>query len=77
VAVGGRHHRCDYHRSLVELLCQFFQGAVAALTLEKPPRLSVFCFHDLDSSRASFPVRECMSQIGYHDRFAPVGQQIV
>jgi hypothetical protein len=33
-------------------------------------------FYDLDSSGASLPVRECMSQIEYHGLFTPAGQQI-
>jgi hypothetical protein len=77
VAVGGCPCHCDRHRSLVELLCQFFRGAIVALILQKPPRSPTLCFRDLDYSGASFPVRECMSRIEYHDRSAPAGQQIV
>jgi hypothetical protein len=44
VAVGGHPRHCDYHRSLVELLHQFFQGAVVALILQELPKPLMFCF---------------------------------
>jgi hypothetical protein len=69
--VGGRPCLCDRHHSLVELLRQFFQGAIAVLILQKPPRPPVLCFRDLDS------LGECTSWIDYHGRSAPTGQQII
>jgi hypothetical protein len=77
VAVGGHPRHCDCHHSLVELLRQFLLGAVTALILQESPRPQVLCFHDLDSSGASFPVRECTSRIEYHGRSAPAGQHII
>jgi hypothetical protein len=74
VAVSGCPRHCDRHHSLVELFRQFFRGAIVALILQKPPRTSTFCFHDLDSSEACFPMRECTSRIEYHDHFTLAGQ---
>ncbi len=41
MAVSGCPHRCDYHRSLVEPLRQFFQEKVVALILQELLRLPV------------------------------------
>jgi hypothetical protein len=76
VAVGGRPRHCDCHHSLVELLRQFLHGAVTVLILQESLRPLALCFRDLDSSRVGFSVKECMSQIEYHERSAPMSQQI-
>jgi len=74
VAIGGRPRHCDHHRSLVELLRQFFWGVVTALILQELPRPPALCFRDLDFSGVSFSMRECTSQIEYHGHSALVGQ---
>jgi hypothetical protein len=74
VAISGCLCLCNHHCSLVELLRQFFQGAIAALILQEPPRPPALCFRDLDSLGASFPMRECTSQIEYHGCSTHVGQ---
>jgi hypothetical protein len=76
MVVGGHSRRCDCHCSLVELLCQFFRKMIVALIFQKSPRPPVLYFHDLDSSRVDFPMRECTSRIEYHSCFAPKGQHI-
>ncbi|CAM6015497.1 unnamed protein product [Sphagnum balticum] len=55
MAVSEHPRHCDPHRFLVDLLRQLFRGAVIALIFQEPPRPPVFCFRDMDSSRASFP----------------------